>query len=160
MSLRLRISTPPDDIVTRVQAAIGPAIAPSPPDTTRDEPEVTMGESESVVSSESAALPSNEPYWVTDIEPSIPPPADEMPPSPLSAPEHQEEQSSSDQTSVESRLLLASFPLACSTILLVIYSLYPSTSLGWLIFGGLAWSGIIISAGIILKAIWDFLRTP
>ncbi len=45
----------------------------------------------------------------------------------------------------------------CSLSLLI-YSLYGSASQGWLILGGLAWSGIILSAGIILKTIWDCVR--
>ena len=61
-------------------------------------------------------------------------------------------------TSIEARLLLSSFPLACSTILLVIDSVYGAASAGWLILGGLAWSGIILSAGIILKTVWDCVR--
>jgi hypothetical protein len=100
--------------------------------------------------------PSNESYRVTDIESSVSPPADETPPSPSSPPKEPEQ--SDGQSSIESRLLLASFPLACATILLVIQALYGSASQGWLILGGLAWSGIILSAGIILKTVWDCAR--
>jgi hypothetical protein len=157
--LGLRLSKPPVDLVTRVQEAAGLAIPPSPVDDEGKERGVSMDDSESMVSSDPPPLPSHEPYWVTDIEPSVPPPADEAPPSPSSTPRQgQEEESSSGQSSIESRLLLASFPLACSTILLVIDAVYGVASVGWLILGGLAWSGIILSAGIILKTAWDCVR--
>jgi hypothetical protein len=158
-NLGLRVSKPPADLVTKVRAASELAIPPpSPIDDNGEEHEVSMADSESVVSSERSALPADEPYWVADIELSVPPPANEPPPSPPSTSKDPEGDSSASQSSIESRLLLASFPLACSTILLVIYSLYGSASLGWLIFGGLAWSGIILSAGIILKTACDFVR--
>jgi hypothetical protein len=165
MSLRnlgLRISNPPDDLVTKVRQATESAIpSPSPIDDKGKEHEVSMDDSDSVVSSEPPLLPSHEPYWVTDIEPSVPPQADEAPPSPSSRTEHpeeEEEESSDGRTSIETRLLLSSLPLAGSTILLVIDSVYGAASVGWLIFGGLAWSGIILSAGIILKTVWDCVR--
>jgi hypothetical protein len=154
-----RVSKPPADLVTKVRAASELAIPPpSPIDDNGEEHEVSMDDSESVVSSERSALPADEPYWVTDIVPCVPAPADETPPPPSSTPTDPEDDSSGGHTSIESRLLLASFPIACSTILLVIYSLYGGASLGWLIFGGLAWSGIILSAGIILKTTCDFVR--
>jgi hypothetical protein len=166
-NLGLRISNPPDDLVTKVRQATESAIpSPSPIDDEGKGRGVSMDDSESVVSSESPPLPSHEPYWVTDIEPSLPPPVDEAPPSPPSTPEHPEEETpensaeelSDGQTSIETRLLFSSFPLACSTILLVIDSAYGTASAGWLILGGLAWSGIILSAGIILKTVWDCVR--
>ncbi len=163
----MRISNPPADLVTKVRKATEPSIPPpSPIDDKGKECELSMDVSESVVSDESPPLPSHEPYWVTDIEPSVPPLVDEPLPSPPSTPEHPEEEtpensaeeSSDGQTSIETRLLLSSFPLACSTILLVIYSVYGAASVGWLILGGLSWSGIILSAGIILKTVWDCVR--
>jgi hypothetical protein len=164
MSLRnlgLRISNPPVELVTKVRKATEPAIPPpSPIDDIGKEHGVSMEDSESVVSSESPPLPSHEPYWVTDIEPSVPPPANEAPPPPSPRAEDPEEESSTGQTSIETRLLLSSFPLACSTILLVIYSVYGTASVGWLILGGLAWCGIILSAGTILKTVWDCVRKP
>jgi hypothetical protein len=145
-----------------VRKATEPAIPPpSPIDDEGKEVGISMDDNESVVSSEPPPLPSHEPYWVTDIEPSVPPQADEAPPSPSSRAEHpeeEEEESSDGHTSIESRLLLSSFPLAGSTILLVIDSVYGAASVGWLILGGLAWSGIILSAGIILKSVWDCVR--
>ena len=171
MSLRnlgLRISNPPVELATKVRKATELSIPPPwPIDDKGKEREVPIDESESVVSGEPPPLPSHQPYWVTDIEPSAPPPTDEPMPSPPSMPEHLEEEEASNNsaeetsdghTSIESRLLLSSFPLACSTILLVIYSVYGAASVGWLILGGLAWSGIILSAVIILKSVWDCVR--
>ena len=153
-----RVSKAPEDLVIRVQEATELAIASSPIDDKDKEPVVSMDKSESVVSSEGPALPADKPYWVPDELP-VPPPVDETAPSPSTPPPPDpEEESSGGQSSIESRLLLASFPLACATILLVIHSLYGSASQGWLILGGLAWSGIILSAGIILKTVWDCVR--
>jgi hypothetical protein len=170
-----RVSPPPAGLAKKVQAASGPAIALPPIDDKDKQREVSKAETESVVSSESPTLPANEPYWVTDIalsepapanepygktgiESSVPPPADETPPPPSSTPKEPEEVSSRVQASIESRLLMASLPLACSTILLVIFSLYGGSGLGWLVLGGLAWSGIILSAGVVIKTTCDFVR--
>jgi hypothetical protein len=156
--LGLRVSQPPSDLVRKVRAASEPAIAPLTIDDKVNEPEVSTDDSESVVSSERSELPASEPYWLADIEQSGPPPTDATPPSPPSMPKAPEEDASGSGGSVEARLLMASLPLACSTILLVIYSLYGGASPGWLIFGGLAWSGVLLSAAVILKAIFDFVR--
>src|SRR5262245_39025842 len=165
--LGLRVSNPPVDLATKVRKATEPSIPPPLPlDDEGKEIRISIDDNESVVSGEPPPLPSHEPYWVADIVPSAPPLADEPMSSPPSVPEHREEEapensaeeSSGGQTSIESRLLLSSFPLACSTILLVIYSIYGAASTGWLIFGGPAWSGIILSAGIILKTVWDCVR--
>jgi hypothetical protein len=157
MNLSLKISKPPDELVIKVQQAIEFAIpTPASVHEKSKEPEISIGDSERAGSVEHGNLPSDEPYWVADIESSVVPAPDPPPPS-LPA-EESEDESSGRRTSIETRLLAASFPLACSTILLMIHSLYGSAGQGWLIFGGLAWSGIILSVGIILKSVYDFVR--
>jgi hypothetical protein len=102
MSLRnlgLRISNPPVALATKVHTATESAIPPlSPIDDKVKEREVSMEDSESVVSGEPPPLPSHEPYWVTDIESSAPPPVDETLSSPPSTPKHPEEEPSEHST--------------------------------------------------------------
>ena len=54
-----RVSPPPAGLAKKVQAASGPAIAPPPIDDKDKQREVSTDETESVVSSESPALPAN-----------------------------------------------------------------------------------------------------